>query len=555
MRRIALSLALASCKSEPTCDDVAAHMISVMSGEHPTLPGLAALEAQMASAIAAECVEAPYPPEAKACLIAAKNEASVHRCMGAPDLDLACPAGATLRGPQPVETARANELAEIFGSGIREWEAFCVVGTRRQGPYRRVKDREVEERGEFKDNRRDGVWELRVGERVVERTHYRAGDKHGTQTTYNVDGSKDAEGEFADDRQTGLWTEWGADGQPRTKGSYLRGARHGSWATWSKDGSKRLEGTYVDGEMRGDWKFFGPDGSTTLSVTIADDASAELTTSRDGDLERLEVRVPSKPGEHVEWHSGGALKVRGHYLGDQKQGLWTEWAENGTKISEGSFAGGRRQGPWIEWRDDGSKIREGAYVDDELRGEWKFFDRAGALVARVKIEGATELIRHDDGSPKQLVARSPDKPGIHLEWRADGQLKLRGEYLGEAKHGLWTELSDNGAKLREQTFQKGTLQGPSTTWHEGTSQKANEGEYRNGEKQGIWREWHPDGKLHLEGAYVDGQRDGLWTEYHPKGHKWKAGSFRTGTKIGTWITWNSKAEQSLVEQFGAGTPN
>jgi antitoxin component YwqK of YwqJK toxin-antitoxin module len=43
-----------------------------------------------------------------------------------------------------------------------------------------------------------------------------------------------------------------------------------------------------------------------------------------------------------------------------------------------------------------------------------------------------------------------------------------------------------------QTFRGGTLEGPYRTWF-ASGQKREEGEYRQGKREGTWRAWNEDG--------------------------------------------------------------
>ncbi|MFL5812638.1 MAG: toxin-antitoxin system YwqK family antitoxin, partial [Bdellovibrionia bacterium] len=52
-----------------------------------------------------------------------------------------------------------------------------------------------------------------------------------------------------------------------------------------------------------------------------------------------------------------------------------------------------------------------------------------------------------------------------------------------------------------------------------------DGKYVN---NGLYREWHPNGKLALEGFYKMGKKDGQWTEYDPTGHKVSTKYFEEG---------------------------
>ena len=71
--------------------------------------------------------------------------------------------------------------------------------------------------------------------------------------------------------------------------------------------------------------------------------------------------------------------------------------------------------------------------------------------------------------------------------------------------------------------------------------KWTEGDYKNGEKIGVWKSWYDDGRINQEynaengpfkswyqsgqvesvGQFVDGKRSGRWTFYHPNGKIFK----------------------------------
>jgi antitoxin component YwqK of YwqJK toxin-antitoxin module len=53
----------------------------------------------------------------------------------------------------------------------------------------------------------------------------------------------------------------------------------------------------------------------------------------------------------------------------------------------------------------------------------------------------------------------------------------------------------------------------------------------------IYREFYPDSALKIEGRQVNGQREGKWTSYYPNGLKWSETTFRAGVKDGPTITY------------------
>ena len=48
-------------------------------------------------------------------------------------------------------------------------------------------------------------------------------------------------------------------------------------------------------------------------------------------------------------------------------------------------------------------------------------------------------------------------------------------------------------------------------------QLKSEGNYKDGELDGLYQEWYYDGQLEVEANYKDGQRDGLYQEWYENG--------------------------------------
>ena len=73
-------------------------------------------------------------------------------------------------------------------------------------------------------------------------------------------------------------------------------------------------------------------------------------------------------------------------------------------------------------------------------------------------------------------------------------------------------------------------------WFGGVAQ-LNHQTYKNGIKNGPYKEWYSFGKekiLKLLGNYKNGEKDGLWA-YYFEDEKWKEGNFKDGKEDGLWI--------------------
>ena len=54
-------------------------------------------------------------------------------------------------------------------------------------------------------------------------------------------------------------------------------------------------------------------------------------------------------------------------------------------------------------------------------------------------------------------------------------------------------------------------------------QLKSEGNYKDGQRDGLYQEWYKNGQLLSEANYKDGQRDGLYQEWYENGEKLESG--------------------------------
>lgn len=65
-----------------------------------------------------------------------------------------------------------------------------------------------------------------------------------------------------------------------------------------------------------------------------------------------------------------------------------------------------------------------------------------------------------------------------------------------------------------------------------------EGDYKEGSKDGLWTSWYVNGQKTLEVNFKEGKEDGLWTLWNEKGQKEVEGNWKDGKRSGTWTWWD-----------------
>ncbi len=86
--------------------------------------------------------------------------------------------------------------------------------------------------------------------KLLSKTHYVNGNKHGMDTVWCEYGTKRTETKWRDGKQHGLETWWRADGQKTREEMQKDGKWHGVWTHWYANDQKKYEAYYLRGEEK-----------------------------------------------------------------------------------------------------------------------------------------------------------------------------------------------------------------------------------------------------------------------------------------------------------------
>ena len=285
-------------------------------------------------------------------------------------------------------------------------------------------NREVAERGEWRDGLKTGVWTKRhPGGALAEETSWCGGRQCGKSVSFFPDGTKKSESDCFDEsvprgkrklrrwnREGRLELEHGCDGETPT----------GAWTRWDflghkmeernldenglPDGEQRLyrasggllaQRTWRHGSRDGLQRRFARDGS------LLADCLLENGTGRCVELcERNRAFVcadtswrDGKPdGRAMKWGWTSRKKISQYENGVCR--FLSVWAMkpvlkgadtvgwDSTKTAEGAMAGDRREGPWKRWDEDGNLAAESFWKNDSLFGEEILYNADGSVFQR-----------------------------------------------------------------------------------------------------------------------------------------------------------------------------
>jgi antitoxin component YwqK of YwqJK toxin-antitoxin module len=161
--------------------------------------------------------------------------------------------------------------------------------------------------------------------------------------------------------------------------------------------------------------------------------------------------------------------------------------------------------------------------------------------------------------------------GTYKEYYPNGQLFVEGTYKRGRQDGEWKFYFDNGKLNRTAVFKDGKPDGPRDVFRADGTLSAKRGfadglrdgdwitydatgknptaeeHYAKGKPTGVWKYWHPNGKLHRQISLQDGKKHGVSTEWDDKGQKRFEGNFVDDKPHGTATRWFPDGRKMVLQ--------
>ncbi|HSH64313.1 MAG TPA: toxin-antitoxin system YwqK family antitoxin, partial [Bacteroidia bacterium] len=187
--------------------------------------------------------------------------------------------------------------------------------------------------------------------------------------------------------------------------------------------------------------------------------------------------------------------------------------ENGKISSEGTMRDGKPDGYWKTYSANGTIKSEGNRKDFKLDSTWKFYSEQGKLAFEFnykegKKNGLKKKYDTKDGSLVTSEEYVNDvKDGLTTTYYKDGNVKETIPFVAGKEDGQGFEYDQDGVILTLTQYKKGFIE---------KSEIINRKD-KNGLKQGMWKEFYPNGVVKTEVTYTDDKMSGYLKEYSPKG--------------------------------------
>lgn len=359
-------------------------------------------------------------------------------------------------------------------------------------------------------------------------------------------------------------------GQKSSEGYMRSGKPDGYWKTYYENGNIKSEGNRKDFELDSTWKFY--DDSAHLQVTIdykGGKKNGLKITYQPGETISENFVNDVKQGNTLYYYPDGKLRLFIPFVNGLEEGISKEFAPEGTVITYVEYKkgfmvsrerinrkdrNGLKQGRWKFFYDNGLVKLDGVYKDDRKNGYFKEYDEKGQLLSVKKFVNDTE-----EKEAPELTSLS-----VKTDYYSSGKIKTVASYDGDTPEGVRREYNEEGKITASYIFRKGNMVGEGIVddegnrdgpWKEfypdGTLRSA--GTYDKGIKTGEWKYYYANGKIEQQGKYTKkGKLDGLWTWFYEDGGMQREQGYINGLEDGEYLENDEQGKAIVKGQYVEG---
>ncbi|WP_400193524.1 tetratricopeptide repeat protein [Hymenobacter sp. B81] len=207
------------------------------------------------------------------------------------------------------------------------------------------------------------------------------------------------------------------------------------------------------------------------------------------------------------------------------EGPWQLFDEDGNLTAEGRHQNNEPVGPWRYYHSAGGLLREVSYNEQGKReGAFREYHANGQLSIEATYRNGEPVgkarLFHPCGSLREerTYSEAGEMEGAFVKYYPNGQVESRGSYQRSQNHGPQTDFYSDGTPEAEANMLAGEGQGPLVTYFPGPGKRvALRGALDKGLRHGAFTSYFISGKEQETGTYTRGKRTGPWREYHANG--------------------------------------
>lgn len=318
------------------------------------------------------------------------------------------------------------------------------------------------------------------------------GKKQGVWKEFYEDGKVKEEKKFKDDVIDGYVKTYDKKGNLTNTEKFNNGkqvknapelAKLDVYKDYYDDGTMKYEGGYINGMPVGT-HFHYRQKYMCDSLPVARDDTSDVM------IKKYVCRNRAVPDSAIIYEEGIKISYGAVDSLRNKIGIWTEYHNSGEFRAKGLYSNDKRIGEWVFYYPNKQIEQKGKYdKKGRAQGEWNWYYENGALM-------------------RQEFYLDNKRDGLMTEYTEDGKIITKGEFVDDMQEGVWFYETPEYKEI---------------------------GKYVNDKPDSLWKRFYmPKERLRYEGNYLNGDEDGIHTWYYENGRKMVQGKYTGGVKQDDW---------------------
>ncbi|HUX53160.1 MAG TPA: tetratricopeptide repeat protein [Williamwhitmania sp.] len=405
------------------------------------------------------------------------------------------------------------------------------------------------------DSLRTGTWVFfnNLGG-IKEVGNFSKGEIDGNYRIYYDDGTIKQNLNFANGKLNGGATTYYQNGNRSGDYQFKNDKRNGVCTYYNSSGLVDEHNEYIDGKLDGtSIKYSYSNAFTTTSHNKSGltEGPADQTWMNGAVSEKYAFANDSLSGPYKAYYKNGVTKAEGNYTGGTQVGEWNYFFANGKLKTTGNYSSdGERTGVWRYYNFNGTlESVEDAYVNGQLNGtRTEYFPDGKKKEIYVYKDNVLKTETAFDLAGNVIVkADTTSETFVDKDYFANGVLRLEGGIKNGNRNGLWRYYNPNGILTSELTYVDDDQSGPQKTYY--VNGTIHEEYYCDSNKiNGLYREYYKSGKLKSQSWYINDLQQGPSITYFYNGKVESSGFLNKGVEVGevTLYTSDGKINEELT---------
>ncbi|GHV56292.1 hypothetical protein FACS1894182_02540 [Bacteroidia bacterium] len=302
----------------------------------------------------------------------------------------------------------------------------------------------------FADGYADGKWEYFKYNVLSEVKNYSKGYLNGEVISYYGDGKTVKDKAIVKNgKADGPVYRYSQDGRLEYEKGMKDGIDDGPERRYDESGKVIAETIYKNGKAEG----------KSFAIYNKGNSDAYMKTEfyKNGVLD----------GDYSEKYENGTVKTKGKYLNGKKEGVWEINKEDGSKRPTEEYRNGNVIKRITYFTDGKVEMERNFDENGKQHGVEKKYDwETGALKTELNYVHGKQVgkqVRYMSSNAGNYIETSyfneaGQKDGEYSEVFVDkNNIKAKGQYVKDKKHGKWIYGYENGKKYKEETYENGQL--------------------------------------------------------------------------------------------------